>query len=59
MIRWMTAGESHGKGLVGIIDGMPAGLVFFRCHFRKIANGERAGLRGLGKNADKEPEFAT
>jgi chorismate synthase len=26
MIRWMTAGESHGKGLVGIIDGMPAGL---------------------------------
>ncbi len=24
--RWLTAGESHGPGLVGIIDGVPAGL---------------------------------
>ena len=26
MIRFMTAGESHGKGLLAIIDGVPAGL---------------------------------
>ena len=26
MIRYMTAGESHGPALVGIIDGIPAGL---------------------------------
>ena len=25
-ISYMTAGESHGKGLVGIIEGIPAGL---------------------------------
>lgn len=25
-LRWLTAGESHGKGLVGIIEGLPAGL---------------------------------
>ena len=25
-IRFLTAGESHGKGLVGIIEGIPAGL---------------------------------
>jgi len=25
-IRWYTAGESHGKGLIGIIEGIPAGL---------------------------------
>jgi chorismate synthase len=25
-LRWMTAGESHGPGLVGIIAGLPAGL---------------------------------
>lgn len=25
-IRYLTAGESHGKGLVGIIEGVPAGL---------------------------------
>ena len=24
--RWLTAGESHGKGLSAIIEGIPAGL---------------------------------
>jgi chorismate synthase len=24
--RWLTAGESHGPGLVAIVDGVPAGL---------------------------------
>ncbi|HMW37263.1 MAG TPA: chorismate synthase, partial [bacterium] len=26
MIRWLTSGESHGSGLVGIIEGVPAHL---------------------------------
>lgn len=26
MLRLLTAGESHGKGLVGILEGMPAGV---------------------------------
>jgi chorismate synthase len=26
MLRFLTAGESHGQGLVAIIDGVPAGL---------------------------------
>ena len=26
MLRWLTAGESHGPALVGIIEGMPAGV---------------------------------
>ncbi len=25
-ITWRTAGESHGKGLIGVIEGIPAGL---------------------------------
>lgn len=25
-LRYLTAGESHGKGLIGILEGMPAGL---------------------------------
>lgn len=25
-LRWLTAGESHGKGLMGILEGLPAGL---------------------------------
>src|ERR1700674_3307097 len=27
MLRFLTAGESHGKALVTIVDGMPAGLI--------------------------------
>ena len=27
MLRFLTAGESHGKALVAILEGMPAGLV--------------------------------
>lgn len=27
-LRWMTAGESHGPRLLGILDGVPAGLPF-------------------------------
>ena len=26
MLRFLTAGESHGRGLVVIVDGLPAGL---------------------------------
>ena len=26
MLRWMTAGESHGVALVGVVDGVPAGV---------------------------------
>ncbi len=26
MLRYLTAGESHGKGLLAILEGMPAGL---------------------------------
>ena len=26
MLRFLTAGESHGQGLVAVLEGMPAGL---------------------------------
>jgi chorismate synthase len=26
MLRYLTAGESHGKGLIGILEGLPSGL---------------------------------
>ena len=25
-LKFLTAGESQGKGLLGVLDGMPAGL---------------------------------
>jgi Chorismate synthase len=30
MIRYLTAGESHGKQLTGIVEGVPAGLTLSR-----------------------------
>lgn len=26
MLRWLTAGESHGAALVGVLEGVPAGV---------------------------------
>lgn len=28
--RWMTAGESHGPGLIGVVEGVPAGVSLTR-----------------------------
>jgi chorismate synthase len=30
MLRWLTAGESHGPALVAILTGLPAGLTLDR-----------------------------
>ena len=27
MLRWITAGESHGPALVAVLDGLPAGVL--------------------------------
>lgn len=27
MLRWQTAGESHGEALVAMIEGLPAGVI--------------------------------
>ena len=34
MLRFLTAGESHGRGLVGIIESFPAG---FEISIRELA----------------------
>ncbi|MDT5040278.1 MAG: chorismate synthase, partial [Actinoplanes sp.] len=26
MLRWISAGESHGPALVAVLDGLPAGV---------------------------------
>ncbi|MGO1896490.1 MAG: chorismate synthase, partial [Brachybacterium sp.] len=26
MLRWLTAGESHGPSLLSLLDGVPAGI---------------------------------
>jgi len=46
MLRFLTAGESHGQALVGILDGMPAGL---RIDFDQIARELRRRQQGYGR----------
>ena len=31
MVRWLTAGESHGPALVTIAEGLPAGIEISSC----------------------------
>ncbi|MES1212715.1 MAG: chorismate synthase, partial [Leifsonia sp.] len=30
MLRWLTAGESHGPELVAVLEGLPAGVPISR-----------------------------
>lgn len=46
MLRYMTAGESHGKGLIAVLDGVPAGMKIEG----EFVNGELARrMRGYGR----------
>jgi chorismate synthase len=46
MLRFLTAGESHGQGLVAIIDGVPAGLVV---NFEQVTQELRRRQAGYGR----------
>jgi chorismate synthase len=46
MLRFLTAGESHGQALVGILEGMPAGL---RLDFDAIAEDLHRRQLGYGR----------
>ncbi|MEK6727609.1 MAG: chorismate synthase [Candidatus Omnitrophota bacterium] len=49
MLRYLIAGESHGKGIVAILEGMPAGLkvdvVFINHELRRRQQGFGRGKR--------------
>ena len=46
MLRFLTAGESHGKALVAIVDGVPAGL---RIDFDAMTSELRRRQTGYGR----------
>jgi chorismate synthase len=53
MLRLLTAGESHGRGLVGILEGLPAGVPFSP----KELEGELARRRhGYGRSGRQKLE---
>jgi chorismate synthase len=57
MLRFLTAGESHGRGLVAIIDGMPAGLPIEFDHLTQDLR-RRQGGYGRGQRMAIESDRA-
>ncbi len=54
-LRFLTAGESHGPALVGILDGLPAGLALAAAHFERDLQRRKLGY-GRGGRMKIEPE---
>ena len=53
MLRYLTAGESHGKGIVAILEGMPAGLKLNLEYINKQLKRRQQGF-GRGKRMQIE-----
>ncbi len=54
MLRLMTAGESHGKALVAILDGVPAGLGGDLENVKRDLSRRESGDGGGGRKRIKE-----
>jgi chorismate synthase len=57
MLRFLTAGESHGKALVAILEGMPAGLRSISMPSPRNSRGVKAGA-GRGRRMAIESDRA-
>ena len=54
-MRWLTAGESHGPSLVGIIEGMPAGIEITTSDIQDALARRRLGFgRGARQQFEKD-----
>ncbi|UNK44336.1 chorismate synthase [Arthrobacter sulfonylureivorans] len=55
MLRWLTAGESHGPALVGIIEGVPAGVELTAAEVQDALARRRLGYgRGARMKFEKD-----
>jgi chorismate synthase len=43
MLRWLTAGESHGPDLIGVLEGLPAGVLLTTEQIRAVLARRRLG----------------
>jgi chorismate synthase len=57
MIRFLTAGESHGRALVGILEGMPAGLAISEEQIAEDLRRRQLGY-GRGERMKIEADYA-
>ena len=56
-IQYLTAGESHGKGLLGIINGIPANLEIDEDYiYYQLARRQKG--HGRGKRMKIEKDYA-
>lgn len=55
--RWLTSGESHGKGLLSIVEGVPAGIPMSEALIVEDLR-RRQGGYGRGKRQQIETDFA-
>jgi chorismate synthase len=44
MLRWLTAGESHGQALVGVLEGMPADVTITTADITRELQRRRLGV---------------
>ena len=56
-IKYLTAGESHGKGLLGILDGIPAGLDISEAYIKNQLFRRQQG-HGRGGRMKIESDYA-
>lgn len=55
MLRWLTAGESHGPALVATIEGLPAGIEVSRVDLQRALARRRLGYgRGARMSFEKD-----
>jgi chorismate synthase len=55
MLRWLTAGESHGQALVGILEGLPAGVRVTSDDLREVLARRRLGYgRGARMSFERD-----
>jgi chorismate synthase len=58
MLRWLTAGESHGQALVAVLEGMPAGVAITTAELAAALARRRAGY-GRGARMRFEQDAVT
>ncbi len=57
MLRQLTAGESHGKGLIAVLEGMPAGIKIDPSRINRELKRRQSGF-GRGKRMQIENDHA-
>lgn len=55
MLRYLMAGESHGRSLIGILEGIPSGLMIFENDINRELSRRKKGF-GRGKRMEIEDD---